>query len=121
MLDWMWERGWDKEFGGMFYYADLKGLPIQEYWHDMKFWWPQNETIIACLLAYQLTGDKKYAGWHKQAHDWAFKHFPDKENGEWFGYLRRDGQLSSALKGSLWKGPFHLPRMLLVCWKILEE
>ena len=30
---------------------------MQEYWHDMKFWWPHNEAIIATLLAYQLTGD----------------------------------------------------------------
>ena len=43
MLDWMWERGWDKEYGGMLYYVDLYGKPVQEYWHDMKFMWPQNE------------------------------------------------------------------------------
>ena len=33
----------------------------------------------------------------------------------------RDGRLSVPLKGNLWKGPFHLPRMQLVCWKLLEE
>ncbi len=121
MLDWSWERGWDKECGGILYFVDLKGLPVQEYWHDMKFWWPQNETIIATLLAWLLTDDEKYANWHRQAHDWAYSHFPDPEHGEWFGYLHRDGSLSSTLKGNLWKGPFHLPRMQLRCWQLLEQ
>ena len=121
MLDWMWQRGWDSEYGGILYFADVKGLPIQEYWHDMKFWWPQNETIIATLLAFQITGNPKYAQWHQQIHDWSYAHFPDAEHGEWFGYLHRDGRLSSSLKGGLWKGPFHLPRMQLECWRIIDD
>lgn len=121
MLDWMWERGWDKEFGGLLYFVDAKDLPVQEYWHDMKFWWPQNEAVIATLLAYTLTGDSKYAQWHRQIHDWAYGHFPDPEHGEWFGYLHRDGRISSRLKGNLWKGPFHMPRMQLICWQLLAE
>ena len=121
MLDYMWERGWDTEHGGMLYFVDLDGHPVQEYWHDMKFWWPQNETIIATLLAWLVSGDDKYAMWHARIHDWAYRHFPDPEHGEWFGYMHRDGRLSSALKGGLWKGPFHLPRMQLVCWHLLEE
>ncbi len=120
MLDWMWRRGWDQEYGGILYFVDLKGLPVQEYWHDMKFWWPQNETIIATLLAHELTGDAKYADWHRQIHDWTYRHFPDQEHGEWFGYLHRDGRVSSPLKGNLWKGPFHMPRMQLTCWQLLE-
>lgn len=121
MLDWMWARGWDPEFGGLLYFVDVTGLPVQEYWHDMKFWWPHNEVIIATLLAYQLTGNPKYASWHHQAHDWAYSHFADHDHGEWYGYLHRDGRVSSPLKGNLWKGPFHLPRMQHVCWTLLEE
>jgi N-acylglucosamine 2-epimerase len=121
MLDWMWQRGWDSQHGGLCYFVDVKGLPVQEYWHDMKFWWPQNELIIATLLAYQLTGENKYAEQHQLAHDWAYRHFPDPEQGEWYGYLHRDGRISSRLKGNLWKGPFHLPRMQHVCWHVLEE
>ena len=121
MLDWMWQRGWDNEFGGILYFVDVNGLPVQEYWHDMKFWWPQNEAIIATLLAYTLTVEEKYSEWHRQIHDWAYQHFPDKDHGEWFGYLHRDGRLSSTLKGNMWKGPFHMPRMQLVCWNLLKE
>ena len=121
IIDWMWQWGWDAEYGGILYFRDVKGHPVQEYWHDMKFWWPQNEAIIATLMAYQLTGEEKYARWHQMIHDWTYARFPDPEYGEWFGYLHRDGRVSSTLKGNLWKGPFHMPRMQLVCWKILEE
>ena len=117
ILDWMWARGWDDEFGGLYYFRDLRGLPVLEYWHDMKFWWPHNEAIIATLLAWQLTRDAKYARWHQQVHDWSFKHFSDPEYGEWYGYLHRDGSISSPAKGSMYKGPFHLPRMLWYCWR----
>jgi N-acylglucosamine 2-epimerase len=121
MLDWMWEIGWDKQYGGILYFRDVKGLPVQEYWHDMKFWWPQNEAVIATLLAYGMTGKTEYADMHKKIHNWAFKHFPDPEYGEWFGYLHRDGSLSNTLKGNIWKGPFHVPRMYLMAWKTLER
>ncbi len=121
MLDYMWERGWDKEHGGIIYFRDVFDKPVQEYWQDMKFWWPQNEAIIATLLAYLLTGNEKYAQWHKMIHDYAYTHFHDKENGEWFGYLHRDGSVAQTAKGNLFKGPFHLPRQEWYCQKILKE
>ncbi len=121
ILDGMWHRGWDAEFGGLHYFTDLRGLPVQEYWAEMKFWWPHNEAIIATLLAWWLTGDAKYARWHRMVHDWAHRVFPDPEHGEWFGYAHRDGRIATRLKGNLWKGPFHLPRMQWYCWRLIEE
>jgi N-acylglucosamine 2-epimerase len=121
MLDWMWTRGWDEEFGGFLYFVGVDHRPVQEYWHDMKFWWPHNEAEIATLLAWQLTGEARYAKMHEKVHDWAWAHFPDAEHGEWFGYLHRDGTVSNTVKGNLWKGPFHIPRMLLTCWQICDE
>jgi len=121
MLDWMWDRGWDREFGGLLYFCDVYGKPVQEYWHDMKFWWPPDEAIIATLLAYRLTGDAKYARWHQLVHDWAHQHFADPEFGEWFGYLHRDGRRSVTLKGNLWKSYFHHPRMQWLCGQLLSS
>ncbi|MBS1491756.1 MAG: AGE family epimerase/isomerase [Bacteroidetes bacterium] len=121
MLDYMWERGWDKEYGGILYFRDVDNKPVQEYWQDMKMWWPHNETIIATLLAYLMTGNEKYAQWHKMVHDYAYQHFHDKKNGEWFGYLHRDGSIAQPAKGNLFKGPFHLPRQEWYCKMILEE
>ena len=121
MLDYMWERGWDKEHGGILYFRDVYGKPVQEYWQDMKFWWPQNEAIIATLLAYSMTGNEKYAKWHKMIHDYAYGKFHDKENGEWFGYLHKDGTIAQTAKGNLFKGPFHLPRQEWYCLQLLDE
>ncbi len=120
MLDYMWERGWDREYGGIFYFRDVYSKPVQEYWQDMKFWWPQNETIVATLMAYLLTGNEKYASWHKMVHNYAYEKFHDKINGEWYGYLHRDGSLSQTAKGNLYKGPFHLPRQEWLCYQLLR-
>ncbi|MCC6730921.1 MAG: AGE family epimerase/isomerase [Chthonomonadales bacterium] len=121
IVDWSLRIGWDAEHGGILYYRDARGLPGAEYWHDMKFWWPHNEAIIATLLAHRLTGDARYARWHAMVHDWAYAHFPDALHGEWYGYLHRDGSVSTPLKGNMWKGPFHLPRMQWYCWQLLER
>lgn len=121
MLDYMWERGWDQDFGGLFYFRDVYNKPVQEYWQDMKFWWPHNEAIIATLLAYTITGNEKYARWHQQVHDYAYQHFHDPVNGEWYGYLHRDGSLAQTAKGNLFKGPFHLPRQEWYCQQLLQD
>jgi N-acylglucosamine 2-epimerase len=114
----MWERGWDPEFGGLFYFRDVHHRPVQEYWQTMKFWWPHDEALIATLYAYQLTGNARYLQMHEQCRDWAFRHFGDAEHGEWYGYLERNGSPSSTLKGSLWKSFFHHPRALWICHRL---
>ncbi|MBL7768131.1 MAG: AGE family epimerase/isomerase [Flavipsychrobacter sp.] len=121
MLDYMWERGWDEKYGGIIYFRDVFNKPVQEYWQDMKFWWPQNEAIIATLLAYLMTGNEKYAEWHRKIHEYAYTHFHDSQNGEWYGYLHRNGTIAQTAKGNLFKGPFHLPRQEWYCQKILKE
>lgn len=115
MIDWAFERGWDSEMGGLFYYRDVYNKPIQEYWNNMKFWWPHDEALIGTCLAYKLTGEARFAQRHLAVKEWAFSHFHDDVNGEWYGYLNRDGSTSSTLKGSLWKSFFHHPRAMWTC------
>lgn len=117
----MWHWGWDSECGGIWYFRDVLHRPPQEYWHDMKFWWPHNETIIATLWAFLATKDPKYAEWHDMCLQWSHSHFYDPQFGEWFGYLHRDGSLSTTTKGNLWKSFFHFPRMQWTCWQLLES
>ena len=125
ILDWSWDWGWDEEYGGIINFRDCKGLPAQDYSQDMKFWWPQTETIIAMLYAYLATGDDKYLERHQLISEWTYKHFPDTEHGEWYGYLHRDGTVAQPAKGNIFKGPFHIPRMMinsyLLCQAILEK
>lgn len=121
ILEFSLEIGWDKPYSGLLYYVDIEGKPPEQLEWDMKLWWPHTEALYALLLAYSLTKEEKYLAWHEKIHDYAFSHFSDPEWGEWFGYLHRDGTVSNTLKGSLWKGPFHLPRALLLCWQLLEK
>lgn len=121
ILDWSWEWGWDKEYGGIINFRDCRNLPPQDYSQDMKFWWPQTEAIIATLYAYQATKDKKYLEMHKQISEWTYAHFPDKEYGEWYGYLHRDGTVAQPAKGNIFKGPFHVPRMMIRSYLLCKE
>lgn len=121
IIDWSLEHGWDHEHGGIFYFRDAKGKPCTEYWHDMKFWWPHNEALIATVLSYQTTENPCYLDWHEKILNWCRSHFVDSEYGEWFGYLHRDGSVSTPVKGTMFKGFFHLPRMQWYCWQRLEE
>lgn len=121
ILDWSWDWGWDEEFGGIINFRDCKGYPQQDYSQDMKFWWPQTEAIIANLYAYKLTGDEKYLKRHRQISEWTYAHFPDHEYGEWYGYLHRDGSVAQAAKGNIFKGPFHIPRMMIRSFMLCNE
>jgi N-acylglucosamine 2-epimerase len=115
------ERGWDKEYGGIFYYLDVKGkYPTWLDW-DQKHWWVHLESLIACAKGYQLTGDERLTAWFKTLHDYTWSHYKDSGYPEWFGYLSRRGTVLFPLKGGKFKGFFHLPRALLQIWKILEE
>ncbi|MFA6844505.1 MAG: AGE family epimerase/isomerase [Sphaerochaetaceae bacterium] len=122
MLDWMWTSGWDSEQGGgIIQYRDALGKAPTEYWHDMKFWWPQCEAAIANLLAFDITGDDRYLTQFHMVNDYIQKRFPDPAYGEWFGYFHRDGTLSTVIKGNMYKGPFHIPRMYMKCISIIDH
>ena len=121
MFDWAFERGWDKEHGGILYFVDLDGRPCEQLEWDMKLWWVHNEALIASLMAYALTGDGKYWERFELLHEYVFSHFADTEHGEWYGYLHRDGTVSHVQKGSMWKGPYHLPRCLMLCEELLQK
>lgn len=121
IFDWSWKWGWDEEFGGLLNFRDCKGFPNQDYSQDMKFWWPHCEAIICTLYACQATGDERYLALHRQVSDWTWSHFPDPQFGEWYGYLHRDGSPAHRAKGNLFKGPFHIPRMLVKARELCIE
>jgi len=122
ILDWSLELGWDKEHGGIVYFTDILGYPPEQYEHDMKLWWPQNEAAIAALKAYEVTGEAKYFDWFEKITKYSFDNFADDEYGEWAGYLHKDNTRQLPMvKGNYFKGPFHIPRMLIVCDKTLDR
>lgn len=122
VLGWMWDAGWDDEYGGgIIQYRDALGRSLSEYHQDMKFWWPQCEAVIANLMAYSITHDEKYLERFHAVDKYISDRFIDREYGEWFGYFHRDGTLATALKGNLYKGPFHIPRMYMKAISIIDS
>jgi N-acylglucosamine 2-epimerase len=114
--------GWDNEYGGLLYFIDCLGKPPEAYEHDMKLWWPHNEILIAAIMAYRDTKDQVYLDWFKKTLDYCQQVFSDPEYGEWYGYLRRDGKPTQPpCKGSTFKGPFHLPRMLMAVDEVIDQ
>ena len=113
MFNWAFDAGWDNEYGGLLYFVDVLGLPPEAYEHDMKLWWPHNEILITTLMLYRDTGKEEYLDKFYKTLEYCQKVFADTKYGEWYGYLRRDGKPTEpSTKGSTFKGPFHLPRML---------
>lgn len=115
------EFGWDKKFGGIFYFLDANGHPPQQLEWDQKLWWVHIEAMIAALKAYQLTGNEKAYAWFEKLHHYTWNHFVDPTYGEWYGYLNRQGQVLLPLKGGKWKGCFHVPRGLYQLWMTMEK
>ena len=115
-------KGWDREYEGLLYFRDCLGNPPEAYEHDMKLWWPHNEILIASMMLYRDTQDEKYLDWFVKTMDYCKEHFCDPEFGEWYGYLRRDGlPTMPSTKGSTFKGPFHLPRCLIMVDTMISE
>ena len=114
------EYGWDKQYGGIFYFLDIQGHPPQQLEWDQKLWWVHVEALVALAKGFQHTGDMRCKEWFDKVHDYTWSHFKDQQYGEWFGYLNRRGEVLLPLKGGKWKGCFHIPRSLYQVWKTLE-
>ena len=122
IFNWAIKAGWDEEYQGLLYFVDCLGNPPEAYEHDMKLWWPHDEILISSLMLYRDTGKEEYLDWYFRTMDYCKEHFSDSEAGEWYGYLRRDGKPTEpSTKGSTFKGPFHLPRMLIMTDLMLGE
>ena len=115
------EYGWDKEYGGVYYFMDVKDHPTQQLEWDQKLWWVHLECLIGLLKGYQLTRDERCRTWYEKVHEYTWARFPEPAHGEWWGYLNRQGERLLHLKGGKWKGCFHVPRSLFYCWQVLEE
>lgn len=115
------EYGWDKEYGGIFYFLDRLGRPQQQLEWDQKLWWVHIETLITMLKGYELTGNPQCLEWFERVHEYVWTHFTDPDYPEWYGYLNRRGEVLLSLKGGKWKGCFHVPRGLFQCWQTLER
>ncbi|MEM8717834.1 MAG: AGE family epimerase/isomerase [Cyanobacteria bacterium P01_G01_bin.39] len=111
---------WDEEYQGIYYFMDALGHPPQQLEWDQKLWWVHLETLVALLKGFKLTQREECWSWFNRVHDYTWNHFADPNYQEWYGYLNRQGEVLLNLKGGKWKGCFHVPRALYLCWQELE-
>ena len=112
---------WDREYGGLYYFMDISGHPPQQLEWDQKLWWVHLESLVGLAMAYRLTRRNECWEWYEKLHDYTWSQFADPEHGEWFGYLNRRGEVLLNLKGGKWKGCFHVPRAMYLCWQQFEN
>ena len=120
IIDKTYPLGWDKKNGGIIAFTDVNNNPPVQLEWDMKLWWPQCEAMIATRLAYIVLNDEKYKKMYDELKEYCEKYFYDDECGEWYGYLHYDNTPSTDLKGNIFKGPFHIPRLYMIM-AVLDE
>ncbi len=120
-VDWTYHKAWDDVNGGIFAYLDAAGkTPEPLDWHketntawDDKIWWVNCESLSCFAMAYAASTDAKYLTMFERQYDFCMQHFYDKEYGEWYERLYRDGSVKVADKGTPWKCAYHLVRSLV--------
>lgn len=129
VVDWLVEKSFDKEYGGIYYILDARGrIPVFSDWHaernlkwDEKVWWTNCEAMYAVLLAAKIGDNVELFDKFIELQDFALSHFFDREYGEWFSVLNRDGTFRISQKGGYMKSAFHLPRTLIKVYLLLLE
>jgi mannobiose 2-epimerase len=94
--------------GGVYAEGDASGVT-----NRTKDWWPQAEATVGFLNAYQLSGDGKYL--RASLKNWSFiqSSLIDRNGGEWFIGLDRQGRVASPMKIGFWKCCYHNGRACL--------
>ncbi|HUV07869.1 MAG TPA: AGE family epimerase/isomerase [Spirochaetia bacterium] len=139
VIRWMAEKGWDREYGGMFYFLNFEGsrpdgdVPsdhgllemcekIVRDW-DLKLWWVHSEALYSLLLGYHLTKEDFFLEWFQRYHEYTFRTFPnpDKSVGEWIQIRDRMGRPVDHFTMLPVKDPYHITRNLIFIIDLLEQ
>jgi mannobiose 2-epimerase len=85
-------------------------------------WWPQIESAVGFLNAYQLSGEQPFLDAAYNAWRFIERYFVDTEHGEWFWRIDPTGRPDpTEPKVSQWKGPYHGVRGCLEILRRLEH
>lgn len=83
-----------------------------------RSWWPQVETVVGYLNAYELTGNTRYLDYCVNNWNYTKKHFIDTKNGGWYPSVNAEGVAGRGDKGGFWTCPYHNGRM---CLEVIER
>jgi N-acylglucosamine 2-epimerase len=133
-IAWVYETGWDTEWGGLFRYVDREGgkprgiarnepyeaLMIDTW--DTKIWWPQAEALYATLLAWKTTGNAAFESMHLMLFEYVFRTFPnpDRTVGEWIQIRDRRGAPLDRYVALPVKDPYHILQAVMLMIELLH-
>ncbi len=101
--------------GGLLYEATLQHGVTQSHTE----WWPQAEAVVGFLNAHQISSEPHFLDAALRCWDYIEQHLVDREHGEWFRAVTRDGAVKTdELKVSFWKCPYHNGR---ACMEMSER
>jgi mannobiose 2-epimerase len=87
-----------------------------------KHWWMQAEAMVGLAYAWKITGKEAYLDQLVKVWQFICTFVIDKENGEWFGRIDRDGiPYVSEDKAGFWKCPYHNSRAMMEVINILKQ
>ena len=110
-------NGIDKKHGGVFVEGPHSGGV-----YDMeKEFWQQAEVLIGTLDAYLLFGKEKYWDAYKNVHKFVFGKVINKNIGEWYPLLSREGEPIWIHMGHSWKVNYHTVRAMIQSIKRLRK
>lgn len=132
VMDWVIDRTYDREYGGFYQHVDVS-LPKPEEpflftqydawradWDD-KIWWVQAESLYALAASALYLENERHWDYFTRMAAYVEQAFHDRQYGEWYAILHRDGTVRADCKGFSLKGPYHVPRCLANLTVLLEE
>jgi mannobiose 2-epimerase len=96
--------------------TDSKGAMMYEksgdHLNDNLEWWPQAESVIGFLNAWQISYDRKFLDAAVRTWEWIKIYMIDREYGEWHRNVHPDGTpVKGRVKADQWRCPYHNSRM----------
>ncbi len=103
------DNGIDTTFGGVY----VEGPHSGGVYDKEKEFWQQAEVMIGTLDAWLFFGEEKYLDAYKNIHRFVFDKVVNKNMGEWYPLLTREGEPIWTHMGHSWKINYHTVRAMI--------
>ncbi|MGQ9620210.1 MAG: AGE family epimerase/isomerase [Bacteroidales bacterium] len=110
------DNGIDTEYGGVY----VEGPHSGGVYDREKEFWQQAEVMIGLLDACLLFRESKYWEAYKNVHRFVFDKMINREAGEWFPLMTREGEPIWTHMGHSWKINYHTVRSMVKSLRKLE-
>lgn len=111
------ENGIDWEYGGVYVEGSHSGGPT-----DLeKEFWQQAEMLIGMLDAYSVTKDEQFLKAYEQVHRFVFDKMINRNTGEWWPLMTREGEPIWRHMATNWKINYHNVRSMILSYEKLGE